>query len=111
MKLKLTLFVLLLAFAQPASAEIEPIIWSESIHNTQKPPSTLVNIDNHIVIKSDRSISLDLTEHSPIKTIVLRPDNTSKDSHFEKKSFLFTIELSDSAKKVIDIPFGEHKFN
>lgn len=109
MKKQLFLFILLLALTPPASAEIAPIIWSESIHNTQKPPTELVNIDNHMIIKSDRSLLLDLTENSPIKTIILRPDSTPRDSHFEKKSFLFTIELSDSAKKVVDIPFGEHK--
>ncbi len=110
MKKQLFLFILLLALTTPpASAEIAPIIWSESIHNTQKSPIELVNIDNHMIIKSDRTLSLNLTEHSPIKTIILRPDSTPRDSHFEKKSFLFTIELSDSAKKVVNIPFGEHK--
>lgn len=103
------LFSLFLLLSQPVSAEIQPISWSESIHNTQKPPSELVNVDNHIIVKSDRSVLFDLTDRSPIKTIVLRPDNSPRDSHFEKKSFLFTIELSDNAKKVIDIPFGEHK--
>ena len=110
MKIRFLLMILLLALIQPVSAEIAPIIWSESIHNTQKPPTELVNIDNYMIIKSDRTLSLDLTEHSPIKTIVLRPDN-NRSPYFDKKAFLFTIELSDNAKKVVDIPFGEHKFN
>lgn len=103
------LFSLFLLVAQPVSAEIQSISWSESIHNTQKPPSELVNVDNYIIVKSDRSVSLDLTENSPIKTIIFRPDNSPQDSHFEKKSFLFTFELSNNAKKIIGIPFGEHK--
>jgi hypothetical protein len=109
-KITLILCLLLLALAQSVSAEIEPIIWSESIHNTTKPPTELVNVDDHIIIKSDRTLSLDLTEDLPIKTIVLRPDNRNT-THLEKKMFLFSIELSDRAKKVIDLPLGEHKFN
>lgn len=110
MKTKLLLCFLLLALAQPVSAEIQPIIWSESIHNTKKPPTELLNIDDHLIIKSDRTLALDLTENLPIKTIVLRPDNRGT-AYLEKKMFLFSIELSDNAKKVIDLPLGEHKFN
>ena len=110
MKIPLILCLLLLALALPVSAEIKPIIWSESIHNTTKPPTELVNLDDHIIIKSDRTLSLDLTEDLPIKTIVIQPDNRDI-TYLEKKTFLFTIELSDRARKVIDLPLGEHKFN
>ncbi|MBP2636825.1 MAG: hypothetical protein H6Q72_2732 [Firmicutes bacterium] len=110
MKINIILCLLLLTLVQPVSAEIKPIIWSESIHNTTKPPVELVNVDDHIIIKSDRTLSLDLTENLPIKTIILRPDNRGT-TYLEKKMFLFSIELSDSTKKVIDLPIGEHKFN
>lgn len=110
MKITLVLFVFLLTLLQPVSAEIAPILWSESIHTKPKPTTEWLNVDHYMIIKSDRTLSLDLTDHSPIKTIILRPD-TNHSAYFEKKSFLFTIELSDKAKKFIDIPFGEHKFN
>lgn len=109
MKISLVLFVFLLTLLQPASAQIAPIIWSESIHTKTKPPTEWLNIDHYMIIKSDRTLSLDLTDHSPIKTIILRPD-TEHSAYFKKKSFLFSIELSDKTKKFIDIPFGEHKF-
>lgn len=109
MKVRLLLFVFLLTLIQPVAAKIAPIIWSESIHNTPKPATELLNIDNYLIIKSDRTLSLDLTEHSPIKTITLRPDNY-RSAYFDKKAFLFTIELSEHAKKIVDIPFGEHTF-
>jgi len=110
MKVSLLLCVLLLpVLFQPASAEIAPIIWSESIHNTPKPTTELLNLDNYLIVKSDRTLSLDLTDHFPIKTIILRPDNNHS-AYFDKKAFLFTLELSDKTKKVVDIPLGEHKF-
>lgn len=110
MKIGILLLSFILLLAQPISAKIAPIIWSESIHTTKKLPTEIINLDNYLIIKSDRSISLDLTEHSPIKTIVLRPDNTNS-SYFDKKTFLFSIELSEKAKKIVNIPFGQHSFN
>lgn len=110
MKVSLLTAALIVLLAQSVSAEIKPIVWSESIHNTPKPPTELVNLDNYMILKSDRTLSLNLTDNFPIKTIQLRPDDT-RDSHMNKKAFLFNIELSSKAKQVVDIPFGEHKFN
>ena len=111
MKLSLVCLALMLLLTQPVSAEIAPIIWSESLQNTQKPTTELVNLDNYMILKSDRTLSLNITgPRSPIKSIELRPD-TNETLHLNKQDFLFTIELSDKLTKIIDIPFGEHKFN
>ncbi|HWR43550.1 hypothetical protein [Sporomusa sp.] len=110
MKTSLLCFALILLLAQTVSAEIAPIIWSESIRNTPKPTKELINLDNHMILKSDRSLSINLSDHSPIKSIDLRLDDNDY-LHLNKKDFLFNIQFSDKIARVIDIPFGEHKFN
>lgn len=110
MKTSLFCLALILLLTQPVSAEIAPIIWSESLQNTPKPTTELVNLDNYMILKSDRSLSINLNDRSLIKAIDLRLDN-NETIHLNKQDFLFNIQLSDKITKIIDIPFGEHKFN
>ncbi|SMD09313.1 hypothetical protein [Sporomusa malonica] len=110
MKTSLVCLALILLLTQPVSAEIAPIIWSESLQNTPKPTTELVNLDNYMILKSDHSLSINLNDRSPIKAIDLRLDN-NQTIHLNKQDFLFNIQLSDKITKIIDIPFGEHKFN
>jgi hypothetical protein len=63
-----------------------------------------------MILRSDRSLSINLSEHSPLKSIDLRLDDNDY-LHLKNQDFLFTIQFSDKITKIIDIPFGEHKFN
>jgi hypothetical protein len=111
MKTSLLCLGLILLLTQSAAAEIPPILWSESIRTTPpKPTRELINLDNYMILRSDRSLSINLSEHSPLKSIDLRLDDNDY-LHLNKQDFLFTIQLSDKITKIIDIPFGEHKFN
>ncbi|MDF2571239.1 MAG: hypothetical protein K0R55_2843 [Sporomusa sp.] len=109
MKTTLLCLGLIVLLAHPVSAEIAPIIWSDSLQNTPKPTTELLNLDNYMILKSDRSLSINLSDHSPIKAIDLRFDD-NRTIHLNKQDFLFTIQLSDKITKIIDIPFGKHTF-
>lgn len=111
MKTGLLCFGIILLLTQSAAAEIAPIIWSESIRTPPpKPIRELINLDNYMILKSDRTLAINLSEHSPLKSIELRPDDNDN-LHLQKQDFLFTIQLSDKITRIIDIPFGKHKFN
>jgi|GEM_PF-2271411 len=110
MKLGLLCLAFILLLSQPVSAEIAPIIWSESIQNTPEAITELINIDNYIILKSDRSLAINLPDNVLIKTIDLRRDDYQY-THMTKKAFLFNIKLSDKISNFVDIPLGTHKFN
>lgn len=110
LKVTLVLLALTMAAVPTVSAKIQPIIWSESIHKTEKPVTEIINISDYMIIKSDRSLSINLSDKLPITAIELRQDRYPSE-HLNKKTFLFNIRLSDSLTKIIDIPFGENKFN
>ncbi len=111
MRTGLLCFSIILLLTQNAAAEISPIIWSESIRTAPpKPIKEWINLDNYMILKSDRSLSINLSEHSPLKSIEFRLDNNDY-LHLNKQDFLFNIQLSEKITRIIDIPFGEHKFN
>lgn len=110
LKIYLSLLVVAIVFMPAASAQIQPIVWSESIHKTEKPVTEIFNLSNHMILKSDRTISINLDDKFPIAAIDLRPDR-NQSSNINKKDFLFSIRLSDNLAEIINIPFGENKFN
>ncbi len=112
MTLRICFFLLTFAVAlvPAASAQIQPIVWSESIQKTEKPVTEIFNLSNYMILKSDRTLSINLDDKLPITGIDLRPDPNDT-IHMNKKDFLFTIRLSDDLAQIINIPFGETKFN
>ena len=109
-KISILLTVLLIVIMPAASAQIEPIIWSESIRKTEKPVTEIFSISDLLIVNSDRSLSINLNDKFPIAAIDIRQDRN--DSPFvTKKQFLFSIQLSDPLAKIINIPFGETKFD
>ncbi|MCM0758642.1 hypothetical protein M7775_08680 [Sporomusa sphaeroides DSM 2875] len=109
-KIGLCLLAFVVSLIPTVSAQIQPIIWSESIRKTEKPVTTLLNLSDYMVIKSDRTLSINLGDGLPITAIDFRPDN-NQTVHMNKQDFLFNIHLSDSLDKILNIPFGETKFN
>jgi hypothetical protein len=104
------LLVLLVTLAPTVSAQLKPIIWSESIKKTEKPVTEIFSISDHVILKSDRSLAINLTDRLPIAAIDIRQDKNDS-PYVTKKDFLFTIRLSDNLAKIINIPFGETKFD
>ena len=108
-KAYIVLVAFILATLPTASAKYQPIIWSDSIKKPDKPVTEIINLSDYMILKSDRSLSINLSDKLPITSIELRPD-LNPSEHMSKKTFLFNIRLSDDVAKVIDIPFGETKF-
>lgn len=109
LKIYLVLLAFLLTVMPTALANYQPIIWSDSIKKNEKPVTEIINLSDHMILKSDRTLSINLNDKLPITSIELRPD-LNPSQHMSKKAFLFNIRLSDNVSKVIDIPFGETKF-
>ena len=110
LKIGLCLLAFVVSLVPTASAQIQPIIWSESIRKTEKPVTTLLNLSDYMVVKSDRTLSINLGDKMPITAIDFRPDR-NQTLHMNKQDFLFNIHLSNSLDKILNIPFGETKFN
>ena len=108
-KTVLLLLACVFLFVPVASAEIQPIVWSETLRIEKKPTTELLNISGYMVVKSDRTVSINLSERFPVTAIDLKPDINRQDSYINKKDFLFTLRLSDTLPKYMQIPFGEHK--
>ena len=109
-KISILIAVLLVTLTPAASAQIKPIIWSESIHKTEKPVTELFSISDHLIVNSDRSLSINLSDKFPITSIDIRQDRNDS-PNVPKKQFLFSIQLSDPLAKIIDLPLGETKFD
>lgn len=108
-KIVVCLLALVILLVPIASAEIQPIIWSESIKKTEKPLTTLLTLSDYMAVKSDRTLSISLGANLPITAIDFRPDS-NQNLHMHKQDFLFHIHLSDSLDKILNIPFGVTKF-